>query len=275
MTPWKFRKKPKHVQRTKYMKTLKILLTTALLAAAPMVMRATILGGPHDFSTNSWNTPADVCETCHIPHASDISSQIPLWNHNTTPNKGNYTTYSTPTFTANTGLGQAPQPDGPSLACLSCHDGTLAVNSFVNTPFGASTNSPQFIQGSHIVTMNGSTDLSHNHPISFTYNSALATRAGDLNDPISYTIGSVPVYPGTQGTNANIVAPVPASWPGASLTGKNLDQAMLWNHEMECSSCHDVHGMVGSSPSSGILLKISGKDTKGRADLICRNCHLK
>jgi hypothetical protein len=44
---------------------------------------------------------------------------------------------------------------------------------------------------------------------------------------------------------------------------------------MECTSCHDPHKMVGSSPSSGIMLKISGTDLYGRGDLICRNCHLK
>jgi hypothetical protein len=257
------------------MKRLNLVLTTGLLLAMPMVMRATVLGGPHDFSTNSWNAPTgDVCETCHIPHASDTTYHLPLWNHTMSGNSGNYTPYTSPSFVANVGV--AAQPDGPSLACLSCHDGTVAINSFFNTPYGLSTNSPQFIKASHNVTWNGGgTDLSHNHPISFTYNSALATKMGDLNDPLNYAIGNVPVYPGTSGTNANIVAPVPATWAGSSLTGKSIDQAMLWNHEMECSSCHDVHGMVGSSPSSGILLKISGTDSKGRASLICRNCHMK
>jgi hypothetical protein len=259
------------------MKRLNLLLTTGLLLAMPMVMRATILGGPHDFSTNSWNTPEDVCETCHTPHASDTTYHIPLWNHTMSANAagGNYVPYTSPTFVANVGV--AAQPDGPSLACLSCHDGTVAINSFFNTPYGDTTTNSQFIKASHNVTWNGNgTDLSHNHPISFVYGSALATKMGDLNDPIGYTIGSIPVYPGTQTNNVNIVAPIPSSgWAGTSLTGQSIDQAMLWNHEMECSSCHDVHGMAGSSASGGILLKVSGTDSKGRGDLICRTCHMK
>ncbi len=36
---------------------------------------------------------------------------------------------------------------------------------------------------------------------------------------------------------------------------------------MECSSCHDVHKLIGSAPSSGILAKLSGKDVNGRGSI--------
>jgi len=44
---------------------------------------------------------------------------------------------------------------------------------------------------------------------------------------------------------------------------------------VQCSSCHDVHKQVGSAPTSGIMVKISGTDSSARGSLICRNCHIK
>ena len=56
---------------------------------------------------------------------------------------------------------------------------------------------------------------------------------------------------------------------------KTIDQALLINHKMECASCHDVHKQIGSAPTSGIMVKISGNDASGRGSLICRSCHNK
>jgi hypothetical protein len=254
------------------------------LLVLPMASRAAIIGGPHDFGTNSWSANT-VCETCHIPHVSLGSANAPLWNH-VLPNAAGYATYQSPTF--NGGV-KAPQPDGPSLACLGCHDGTLAINQFVNTPYGGTgvTNISQagavlLSRSSDNVTFGGDgVTLSHNHPISFVYNTALATADGTLEDPATYVIGTPPVYPNNSSFTNNaalLTPPVPAIWSGISLGGKYLS-TLLWNGsggtEMECTSCHDPHKMVGSSPSSGIMLKISGTDLYGRGDLICRNCHLK
>ncbi|MDW8309517.1 MAG: hypothetical protein RMK20_09105, partial [Verrucomicrobiales bacterium] len=112
-------------------------------------------------------------------------------------------------------------------------------------------------------------DLHTTHPISFVYDAALAAADGGLEDPTTYKIGD----PKTRLTIST--PPVPASWSGTSLTGKTINEALLINQRMECSSCHDVHKMDGSAPSSGILLKISGTDSSGRGSLICRTCHVK
>jgi hypothetical protein len=113
------------------------------------------------------------------------------------------------------------------------------------------------------------TDLHTTHPISFTYDAALASADGGLENPVAYTIGSAK-------TNLTVTtAPVPTSWSGTSLTGKSIDQAMLFNHKMQCSSCHDVHALEGSSPTSGILARISGSDSDGRGSTLCRTCHIK
>ena len=68
------------------------------------------------------------------------------------------------------------QPDGVSLLCLSCHDGTVALDAYGGDPGNAGTIGDQFDLG---------TDLNNDHPISIVYDSALATLDGGLHDPKS------------------------------------------------------------------------------------------
>lgn len=237
-------------------------LVAAGLLALPRIAEAQsvnkgIAGSPHDFSTNSWNLRKGVCSTCHQAHHTDEAQIVPLWNHKTST--AAFTPYTSPTMNAAVGA-----PSGPSLACLSCHDGTLAINEGISGFLG-STNSAGVIDPSAQI----GPDLHTTHPVSFTYDAALAAADGGLEDPTTYTIGS----PKTALTYST--APVPASWSGTSLTGKTIDQALLFNHKMECSSCHDVHKLEGSSPSSGILTRISGNDAGGKGSTLCRTCHIK
>lgn len=243
------------------------------MLALPAISRAAvnkgIEGSPHDFSTNSlyssWNTRKGVCSTCHQAHHTDDAQIIPLWNHKTST--AAFTPYTSPTLDASVG-----QPKSISLACLSCHDGTLAINEGIDGPLGGTTNAPtQKITDINPEAQIGP-DLHVVHPISFTYNGGLAAADGQLEDPGAYTIGSPK-------TNLTVsVAPVPASWDGTSLSGKTIAEAMLFgaNHDqMECASCHDVHKLEGSAPSSGIILRISGNDATGRGSTLCRTCHIK
>lgn len=224
-----------------------------------------IAGSPHDFSkTNSvaygsWNQRNGICSACHAAHHTDDAQLAPLWVHATTASA--FTPYSSPTMNASVG-----QPDKESLACLSCHDGTLGINTQISG--GTNVNS-----GGASVYVDPSAkigpDLHTTHPISFTYDAALATADGALENPTTYKIGD----PKTVLTVST--APVPTSWAGTSLTGKTIDQAMLFGGKMQCSSCHDVHRLDGSSATSTILLRISGSDSGGRGSLICRTCHIK
>ncbi|HEX9046016.1 MAG TPA: hypothetical protein VF988_03230, partial [Verrucomicrobiae bacterium] len=65
------------------------LLTLTMVTGSLLTLtaRAGIVGSPHDFSSQSWNTdpadPATVCSTCHTPHHAD-STVVPLWAHQTT-----------------------------------------------------------------------------------------------------------------------------------------------------------------------------------------------
>ena len=122
---------------------------------------AQITGSAHDFSAAGLGND-EICQPCHTPHNASTALPVVLWNHAVTTTE-TYTLYSSPTMNAQTG-----QPDGVSRACLSCHDGTVALDSF-----GGSTGT-NFIGGG----ANFGTDLTNDHPVSFTYNNALATVDG-------------------------------------------------------------------------------------------------
>ena len=159
---------------------------------------AQITGSKHDFSGQQWGTN-EICQPCHTPHNASTLLPVVLWNHAVTT--ATYTLYSSPTMNATTG-----QPAGVSKACLSCHDGTVALDSF-----GGSTGQ-NFIGGN----ANFGTDLSNDHPVSFAYTNALATADGGLHAPTTQ-----------------------ASGLGGTIAADMLFGA--GNTQVECASCHDVH----------------------------------
>ena len=126
------------------------------------------------------------------------------------------------------------QQSASSKACLSCHDGTVALGSF-----GGRTSSV-FISGSDKL----GTNISNDHPVSFTYNAALATADGTLNNPTVKTV--------------------------SALGGKTIDAGMLIGHKVECASCHDVHAVKGNSATDIKLLLV-----KNTASALCLTCHKK
>jgi len=140
---------------------------------------------------------SDVCIFCHTPHGA--SSEAPLWNRFSSG--ATYIPYSSSTAKATIG-----QPTGASKLCLSCHDGTVALGMVRSRP------APIKIQGDVTVLQRGTatlgTDLADDHPVSFVYDSLLASaHNGELRDP-------------------------------STLTGPvRLDK----NGQVQCTSCHDPH----------------------------------
>jgi hypothetical protein len=245
------------------MKTLNKLLVIGVALALPIMARGAtsigIEGSVHDFSTNSWQSRGGVCSPCHQAHNTDAAQIAPLWAHQTST--GPFTPYSSPSMQGSVGT-----PSGVSLACLSCHDGTIGVNAPIG---GLGTNAPVLMASLNPAAVIGP-DLHTTHPISFTYDAALATADGALENPTTYKIGDAKTL-----ITVNNAPVATVGWQGSSLTGKTIDQAMLFNHKMECGSCHDVHKLDGNAPGSGILVRISGTDSGNRGSLICRTCHIK
>ncbi|MEN8247286.1 MAG: cytochrome c3 family protein [Bacteroidota bacterium] len=190
------------------------------------VIGQSVVGTLHDLSvagpgTIKAQSESEVCIFCHTPHASRPAS--PLWNRND-PGSA-YTLYSSSTLEATPG-----QPDGSAVLCLSCHDGTIALGEIVSrttdiTFSGGVTVMPPSNRG------NLTTDLSDDHPVSFTYTPALATSDGQLKTP------------------ANIGVPV-----------------TLENGKVQCISCHDPHDnintkfLVASKEYSALCFKCHDRD---------------
>ncbi len=205
------------------MRAFKILFTSFLMLWIVNLSAQSIVGSAHDFSDDNWNTTGQICLVCHTPHNADASiSNAPLWNHEST--SATFTTYTSATMDATTG-----QPDASSKLCLSCHDGTVAVDNF-----GNQTGGTYFISGND----NIGTTLSDDHPISFTYDAALATTDNGLYDP----------------TTAN------------SGLGGTISEDLLIGGQVKCASCHDVHNGSGIDK----LLRLSND-----ASALCLTCHNK
>jgi hypothetical protein len=166
----------------------------------------------------AFHADADIrCASCHTPHRA-TSGTVPLWNGAAT--KSTFTVYSSATIDAVMG-----QPDGSAKLCYSCHDGVVGSNG-------------------HAL----GTDLNRNHPISFVYNTALATQDGHLKDPATATV----------------------TWGG----GQTIAKAMLdRDGKMQCMSCHEIHNVdyrIDAGYLRGVAYEV-GTDTY----TFCRQCHLK
>ncbi len=205
------------------MKKLNLLTVLIMFAFASVSFGQTISGSAHDFSSETWNATGEICVTCHTPHNADASvTDAPLWNHEVTG--ASFTPYTSSTLDATVG-----QPNGSSKLCLSCHDGTVAVDNF-----GGKTNGTEIISGDDLI----GTDLSNDHPVSFTYDAALAGTDNGLNDPTS--------------TNSGL--------------GGTIDGDMLFSGQLQCASCHDVHN--GSGVAKLLVINNSGSN-------LCLTCHNK
>lgn len=219
-------------------------IATALLfaAAAPAAMAAvgTIVGSKHDFTAGGGtykgtnNSNDQVCIYCHAPHNNKSASGTLLWNR--ALSTAVFTAYSSPTMNGTPAAAVGPI----SKVCLSCHDGTIAVDSY-----GTFTGS---VPISGTSTAKIGPDLSNDHPISFAYNTALATSDGALKDP-----STTNVTIGTGGTNTGTIA-----------------AKLLFSDQMECASCHDVHN---TSARTAVESKLVVVTTAGSA--LCRSCHNK
>jgi len=162
---------------------------------------------------------SEICVFCHTPHSGN--TQAPLWNK--TASVGSYSTYTSDVLA---GLGYWPAEDPKSGAgivphvktriCLSCHDGTIALGSLVNMPFGAAAQIP--MEGTTGGNMPAPAagyiglELKDDHPVAIKH---------DTSDP---DLTSIPLSAKVRLYRESDAAPTKA----------NLDY-------VECTSCHDPH----------------------------------
>jgi predicted CXXCH cytochrome family protein len=213
------------------------LLAAVVVAVTWVALPATaqITGSVHDLNAYlpALSIPdGRVCVACHTPHNAN-TTVAPLWNH--AASAGGHTPYDSGSIDA-LDLGA---PAGISLMCLSCHDGSAALDSFGGGTRTDQTPGTLSLAGTALLDVN----LSNDHPVSFTYDTALAGVDVGLHDPSATASG----------------------------IGGNIDTDMLFglgNDQMECSSCHDVHNgptvvesplLIKSNASSGLCFTCHNK----------------
>ena len=197
-----------------------LLLLSLFIFVTPVRSFGEITGSAHDFSGLSFGHGiGEICKVCHTPH-NGRSTEAPLWRGRLGV-YGTYTLYSSDTLDASVN-----QPMMPSKACLTCHDGAIALAP-VTSCIDCHKNSGH---------TPGDRNLSNDHPVSFTYDSTLAQSDGALQDP-----DTTPV----------------SGWGG-----KTIRQGMLYKDRMECPTCHDVHATKGDSATADHLLLVDNKTDK-------------
>ncbi|MDP2668848.1 MAG: cytochrome c3 family protein [bacterium] len=251
------------------MKAKKIMffvITLAGILAAVSAKAQGILGTKHNLSTSGTgvhtiNGTNEVCVFCHTPHGADTGVAAPLWNRAQTA--ATFTVYSSAT------LDSLPnQPTGTSLACLSCHDGTIAFDAIRNLPGSGGYNpaAPSagwiFSGGSNTMSSisiaNLGTDLRNDHPISMVYADAKSPSSSSANQsagfrPVVTTGDKKCVGAGISDCNS------PNALPLSSATiGGPADY-------VQCTSCHDPHR--SDTPT---FLRKSNADSA-----LCLTCHIK
>ena len=241
--------------------------------------------GTFNFTTST----TEICVFCHTPHGGDSSAAVPLWNRKLGATSS-YTTYSqlgTSTLDSkSTSIGSV------SLACLSCHDGTQAMNVVINSP-GSGTSGDVNKNGTNYINSNSGvdcaatdgscggfnefnmmsqvsgemiylgTDLRNDHPISIQY--AGSVNGGTANDPdffaakkVTVASGTTVYYIDTNGDSAKDKHDLPLyNRTEGSLTGEPL---------VECATCHDPH-----TETTTFLRKTGGNNGSGT----CLSCHNK
>lgn len=239
------------MKRTHYVTFLTMVACLVLMVAA-WPAQALLAGSVHDFTDNfgedatgtkvaitetgaGWNTQSSICQICHTPHNADTAvSEAPLWDHTVTADTG-FDPYTSDTMEVN-----APQPSGVSLLCLSCHDGTVALEDYGSAPLLFNTDTIGLV---YDASKNFTKIISNDHPVSINYVTAEATD-GELHDSTTKNWGAGP--------------------------GKIEDEA-LFASKVECASCHDVHNNdVYDTSSAGQLLRLTPVGS-----VLCLNCHNK
>jgi mono/diheme cytochrome c family protein len=77
------------------------------------------------------NRYGQLCVYCHTPHGANTAAAAPLWNR-LLPAGALFTTYSA--LNSQSMTQTVYNPGAASLPCLSCHDGSQAVDAILNMP---------------------------------------------------------------------------------------------------------------------------------------------
>lgn len=173
-----------------------------------------------------------VCKFCHVPHTAVVPE--PLWGHRLSETAA----YAVPNVSDGGKTARpAPQPDGASRLCLSCHDGTVALGDM----------------GRHgKVTMTGAQRLS-------------AGRPGFLGTDLS---GSHPISIPMPSTDPGVEDARDVGLRPASALAAEHEVRLDRNGKIQCTTCHDPHSDRNYVPG-----RVPRFWVKSTVDDVCLACH--
>jgi len=253
-----------------------LLALAALLGlVAPATAQQSIVNTKHNLSAFSTAGPvrapeggeSEVCVFCHTPHGGQTGG--PLWNRNSVGDT--YVPYDSPSLQATVG-----QPTGPSKLCLSCHDGSIALGSVLNTP--GSPGSAAGIDVSNTgpggampagPTLLGQ-NLTNDHPVSFEYTTALAGDDQELADPSDVVSAGLPLFPRSGGRALQCTT---CHDPHIQSPAKFLRMEPRDQLTGLCLTCHRKPGWSGSTHESASQYWPVGQSVRKVSDHACLSCH--
>ena len=258
-------------------------LATAATALGGLPAATGVNGSLHDMTKvvpATADTMGRVCVYCHSPHnaASRVaSSEVPLWNHTMNPDSS-FTPY---TWASSTDPITVVDPlIGPSRLCMSCHDGSIAVDEH-GAAFGQTGDTligTLARNGDGSSSDNLTRDLGSTHPIGFNYNE-VAARRNALYPNSPDLVVSTSGYALDISTDGSVLR---------AISGKRIADNLYRGDIMTCATCHDVHnkenatqdsyeahatypnGLGGTQSAPNFFLY-----AKEMKSLICFSCHIK
>jgi predicted CXXCH cytochrome family protein len=236
---------------------------------------------------NKFTGTEEICVFCHTPHGADTAAAVPLWNRTLgKDSSGAAVTYNTyDQLGTSTRRGGVADVGSVSLACLSCHDGTQAMNSVLNAPgSGTAWSTTGTWSGNNVDTATGKLkadvitnigpDLRNDHPVGIQYAGG-GYKKGDTAAKPALVGGTAPEFVaavkdankdvwwvdtsvGTAGTRekTDMMLYTRAS---AKAAGATVEEPFV-----ECASCHDPHS------TQTTFLRISNAGSA-----VCLACHIK
>lgn len=231
-------------------------------------------------AVSNFSGTREICVFCHTPHGGDASAAAPLWNRNLDP-----TGFQTYDQLGTTTLNASIEPIGSvSVACLSCHDGTQAMDSLINDP-GSGREVYAFSNGvwsGQAATVSGrigppgvitniGKDLTDDHPVGVQFAGggySLSNPSGpgtdpDFNRPESEIMGTSRVWwVNTSDGTSDFERTDMKLYTRTATRGAFVGEPQPY---VECASCHDPH--VDENPT---FLRIN---PNGSA--VCLACHNK
>lgn len=224
-------------------------LMVAGMAMAQTKSTPRIAGTRHNFGANGFAfAQGEICKPCHTPHNAveqDVSAD--LWAH--TLSTASYKLSATELNVA-----QTDALDNYSRLCMSCHDGTVALDSFA----GGTPGTGPALGAASVVNLG--TDLSNDHPVGkeAVYNGTSGSFQSTVVDSRGRT--AVGINDPATGKATLALRPVSVTSGGTTVT----------NQVVSCGTCHNPHGAGNTSGTYPKLLRMSNTQSQ-----LCLTCHIK